>query len=68
MKYPQQRELLLNKPADATPNEVKQWEQTDYFRKGDFDVMQMFVVIPALIQIGAFGFMLLVFWLNSKLF
>lgn len=67
MKIPQQRELLF-KPADATPEQVKEWEQTDYFRKGDFDVMQLFVVIPALIQIGMFGLMLGIFWLNSVIF
>lgn len=67
MKIPQQTKLLF-KPADATPEQVKEWEQTDYFRKGDFDVMQLFVVVPALIQIGVFGLMLGIFWINSKLF
>ena len=67
MRYPQQTSLNF-KPADATPLEVKKWEQTDYFRKGDFDVMQLFVVVPALIQIAMFGLMLGIFWLNSKIF
>lgn len=68
MRYPQQNELPLNRVADATPQQVKEWEETDYFRKGDFDVMQLFVVVPALIQIGMFGLMLGIFWLNSILF
>ena len=68
MKYPTQNELPLNRLADATPEEVKQWEQTDYFRRGDFDVMQLFVVIPALIQIGMFGLMLGIFWINHQIF
>jgi len=68
MQYPQQRSLLLNKSADATPEDVAEWERTDYFRKGDFDVMTMFVVIPALIQLLTVMAMFGVFWLNSQIF
>ena len=60
-----QLELLLNKPRDATPEEVKEWEQTDFFRKGDFDAMKLFVVIPTIIQVVVFGFMLGVFYINN---
>ena len=68
MRYPIQKELLLNKPADATPQEVKHWEQTDYFRKGDFDPIKLFVIVPTLIQVSAVGFMFLIFYINSLLF
>lgn len=61
-----QLELQLNKVPDATPEQVKQWEQDDYFRRGDFDVMKLFVVIPTIIQLGAFGFMLLIFYINDQ--
>ena len=60
-----QLELLLNKPRDATPEEVKGWEQTDFFRKGDFDVPKLLVVIPTVIQVVMFGFMLGVFYINN---
>ena len=52
--------------TEATPEEVHNWQNgEDFFMTGDFDVMKMFVVIPAIVQIGAFGMMLAVFWLNS---
>lgn len=54
--------------TEATPQQVAEWEQTDFFRKGDFDVMQLFVVIPALVQFLTVLMMFGVFWLNSKLF
>jgi len=53
---------------EATPEQVAEWEQTDFFRKGDFNVMQMFVVIPAVVQFVTVCMMFGVFWLNSKLF
>jgi hypothetical protein len=53
---------------DATPQEQAEWFETDFFMKGDFDVMKMFVVIPAVIQIVVFGGMLAVMLFNSYLF
>jgi len=53
---------------DATPKEQAEWFETDYFMKGDFSAMQLFVVIPAVIQIVVFFSMLAVFKLNSVLF
>ena len=53
---------------NATPEEVDEWNKTDFFMKGDFDVMQMFVVIPAVIQIVVFGMMLAVMLVNSYIF
>ena len=53
---------------EATPDEQAKWFETDYFMKGDFDVMKLFVVIPAVIQIVVFGMMLAVMYLNTFLF
>ena len=53
---------------DATPEEQAEWFETDYFMKGDFDVMKMFVVVPAVIQVVVFGMMLAVMLFNSYLF
>jgi len=53
---------------DATPEEQAEWFETDFFMKGDFDVMKMFVVIPAVIQVVVFGMMLAVMLFNSYLF
>ena len=53
---------------EATPNEQAEWFETDFFMKGDFDVMKMFVVIPAIIQIVVFGMMLAVMYLITFLF
>jgi hypothetical protein len=55
--------------TEATPQEVQEWQNGgDFFMTGDFDVMKMFVVIPAVIQIVVFGMMLVVFKLNTYLF
>ena len=53
---------------DATPEEQAEWFKTDFFMKGDFDVLQMFVVIPAVIQVVVFGLLLAVMYLNTFLF
>lgn len=69
MKYEHQLELLLNKNRDATPEEVHEWQNGgDFFMTGDFDVMKLFVLVPAVIQVTVFGMMLLVFKLNESLF
>ena len=65
---PTQLELLLNKPADSTPQEYAEWRENDYFSKGDFDPLILFVAIPTIIQVRMFGFMLAVFALNDSLF
>tara|TARA_Y100000389_G_C17261472_1_gene413240 strand:- start:367 stop:648 length:282 start_codon:yes stop_codon:yes gene_type:complete len=53
---------------DATPEEQAEWFETDFFMKGDFDVMKLFVVIPAVVQVVVFGMMLAVMLFNSYLF
>ena len=45
--------------TEATPKEIHEWQNGgDFFMTGNFDVMKLFVVIPAVIQIVMFGFML----------
>jgi hypothetical protein len=53
---------------DATPKEQQVWFEEDFFMKGDFDVMKLFVVVPAVIQIMCLGMMGIVMYLNSFLF
>jgi hypothetical protein len=54
---------------EATPEEVHAWQNGgDFFMTGKFDAMKLFVVIPALIQVGVFGLMLLVFLFNQQVF
>ena len=53
---------------EATPEEQAEWFETDFFMKGDFDVMKMFVVVPAVIQVVVFGMMLAVMLFNQYLF
>jgi hypothetical protein len=57
-----------NEVRDATPEEQAEWFETDFFMKGDFDAMKLFVVVPAVIQIVVFFSMLAVFALNSVIF
>ena len=53
---------------DATPEEVEAWRQEDYWNRGDYDPMVMFVVIPAIIQLLAMAGMTAVMFLNSLVF
>jgi hypothetical protein len=67
--YEQQLELQLNKTVDATPEDVRKWQNGgDFFMTGDFDAMKFFVVIPAVIQIVVFFMMLAVMALNEIMF
>ena len=66
MRYPQQLELELNRTTEATPKEVKEWQNGgDYFMTGKFDAMKLFVVVPAIIQFVVIGGMMLSFFLIS---
>ena len=66
--YEEQLELQLNNVREATPEEVKQWEQEDFFRAGNFDAMKLFVVFPTIIQLLALAFMFSVFLFNDSVF
>jgi len=59
---------MNNDVRDATPQEQADWFETDFFMKGDFDVMKLFVLIPAVVQVVVFGMMLAVMYLNTFLF
>ena len=60
--------MINEEYRDATPEEVEEWQNTDYFMKGDFDPLQLFVVIPTIVQVFMFGSMLLVFKFNDVFF
>ena len=65
----QQLELNLDKPRDATPEEVQQWQNGgDFFMTGNFDPLKLFVVLPTIVQLLAIGFMFSVFILNHSIF
>ena len=67
--YEQQLELQLNKTRDATPEEVKEWQNGgDFFMTGNFDVMKMFVVFPTIVQLVMIGFMFSIFIFNDGYF
>jgi hypothetical protein len=59
---------MNNVVKDATPEEQVEWMETDFFMKGDFNVMKLFVVIPAVVQVVVFGMMLAVMLFNQYLF
>ena len=48
--------------------EVSEWEKKDFFRASKFSAMVYFVVIPAIVQAVAFGSMLVIFYINDKIF
>ena len=54
--------------VEATPEEVKEWHETDYWMKMDFNPLVMFVVIPTIIQITAVAFMGAVMFANQIFF
>ena len=54
--------------TEATPEEVKAWRQEDYWNKGDYDPLVMFVVIPTIVQVMSMGMMFTVMYLNSLWF
>jgi len=60
--------LLNNTVKEATDEQLEAWQDEDFFMKGDFSAMQLFVVVPAVIQITVFFMMLGMFWMNEKLF
>lgn len=67
-RYPEQLSLQLHNTTDATPEEFQEWREKDFFSKGDFDPLLAFVVIPTVIQLSAFFFMLAIFQLNDNIF
>ncbi len=52
----------------ATPEQIKEWHETDYWMKMDFNPLVMFVVIPTIIQLMALGLMFGVMAINNVIF
>jgi hypothetical protein len=67
-KYYEQGQLPFNSQKDANPKEVEEWLKNDYFMGMHFDPMQLFVVVPALIQITVLGMMAVAMWMNNVVF
>ena len=62
IEYQQQLELKLNATKEATPEEVKEWQNGgDFFMTGNFDPMKIFVIVPAVIQMIVIGGMMMSF-------
>jgi len=59
---------VLMKYQKATPEQVKEWHETDYWMKMDFDPIVMFVAIPTIIQVMVVGFMFGVMAINNLIF
>jgi len=51
--------------SNATPEQVKQWHEEDYWMKMDYNPLVMFVVIPTTIQVMALAFMFGVMAIND---
>ena len=58
---PQQLELLLNKPKDATPEEFEKWRKEELDWYGDRQIP--FIAFMAFVQVFVFGCMLAAFYL-----
>ena len=65
---PTPQPVHVNNYVEATPKEVEAWRQEDYWNRGDYDPMVMFVVIPAIIQLLAMAMMGAVMFFNSFTF
>mgnify|MGYP001179083595 CR=1 FL=1 len=62
VEYQQQLELKLNATKEATPEEVKEWQNGgDFFMTGKFDALKAFVVVPTIIQMVVIGGMMMAF-------
>ena len=62
VEYQQQLELKLNATKEATPEEVKEWQNGgDFFMTGKFDALKVFVVVPTIIQMVVIGGMMMAF-------
>ena len=66
MKIPQQPSLLLNKPNEASPEEFLHWQETEL---NWWAVKQLSIVaLMSFVQVAVFGFMLFMFYVNTKIF
>ena len=63
-RYEQQLELQLNKVADATPEQWKEWEEKELNWWAKIQIP--FVAFMAFVQLFVFGGMLMAFYLIGK--
>ena len=66
MKIPQQPSLLLNKPNEASPEEFLHWQETELNWLADKQLS--IVALMSFVQVAVFGFMLFMFYVNTKIF
>ena len=66
MKIPQQPNLLFNKPKNASSEDFLHWEKTELNWWADRQLK--IVAMMSVVQVSAFMFMLLSFYLISLLF
>ena len=66
MKIPQQPSLLLNKPNEASPEEFLHWQETELNWWADRQLA--IVALMSFVQVAVFGFMLFIFYVNTKIF
>ena len=66
MKIPQQPSLLLNKPIEASPEEFLHWQETELNWWADKQLS--IVALMSFVQVAVFGFMLFIFYVNTKIF
>ena len=66
MKIPQQPSLLLNKPNEASPEEFLHWQETELNWWADKQLP--IVALMSFVQVAVFGFMLFIFYVNTKIF
>ena len=66
MKIPQQPSLLLNKPNEASPEEFLHWQETELNSWADKQLP--IVALMSFVQVAVFGFMLFIFYVNTKIF
>jgi hypothetical protein len=58
----------VNNYTECTPEEMAAWRQEDYWNRGDYDPLVMFVVIPTIVQVMCMGMMFTVMYINSIIF
>ena len=66
MKIPQQQSLLLNKPNEASSEDFLHWQETELNWWADRQLA--IVALMSFVQVAVFGFMLFIFYVNTKIF
>ena len=66
MKIQQQPSLLINKPNEASPEEFLHWQETELNWWADKQLA--IVALMTFVKVAVFGFMLFIFYVNTKIF